>query len=186
MRKMLSPIIYLLFLLLTPLTVFAIPTANVSLLGSGPGDYNFEFENTTSATGYDIYWIQFEYSSDAIVSNFVTPNLSWEFDLTSLPLFFTWDGTLDLYDHSNMILSGCSSSCIGNVSFDTDKPVDEFFYTLFFTDPTPSATDPIIISGTVTTTSVPEPSTIFLFCTGVGIVGMLVFLRRFYVRKFEY
>lgn len=179
MRKMLPPIIYLLFLLLTPLTVFAIPTVNVSLLGSGPGDYNFKFENTTSDTGYDIYYIEIEIPSDPVVSNFITPNTYWDYLYIS-PVNYTYD-TSDI--PANLIQSGCFPvNCSGNVSFDTDKPVDEFFYTLYFTDPSPSAIDPIIISGTVTT-SVPEPSTMFLLCAGVG---MLVFLKRFYVRKFEY
>ncbi len=173
MRKWLSHLIYLLILLLTPVTVFAIPTANISLLGSGPRQYNFEFENTTSDLGYDIYYIEISIPSDPVVSNFIPPNAAWDYILNVSTISFTFDTS---GDPANLIQSGCIPNCAGVVSFDTDKVVNEFGYVLYFTDP--SDPNPIEVSGTLGT-PVPEPASMFFLSSGVGVIGMLVYLRRF-------
>lgn len=183
MMKILRLSILLIVLLMTPLTVFAVPTptANVSLLGSGPGQYNFEFENTTSNLGYDIYEIDIWIPSDPAVFNFRPPNPNsvWEVfeDTSGNPKrYLFYDTTPYPNDHSNMILSGCSPICVGYVSFDTSLPVSEFSYTIYFTDPDPQNSDHTI-TGNIT--SVPESSSLFLLSIGIGIICILGYLRRF-------
>ena len=178
MKKMLCPIVFLLILLMTPLTVFAIPTANVSLLSGGPRDYNFEFENTTSDPGYDIYYIEITIPSDPVISNFLPPNPNWDYLLNVSTSSFTYDTS---GDPANLIRSaaGCSlANCVGGVSFDTNLPVSEFQFLLYFTDPDPLSINPLEVSGTIIS-SVPEPSSMLLLSLGLGVIGILGYLRRF-------